>query len=559
MDNKPECTLQSFITLMGQDLCDAAKECGSESFNFFSIRYCTLPQSTTGTVLFYSLMLLLLVMAFSLLGQIASSYLTPVLTKISLALNMSETLSGVTLLAFANGAPDIIASYSAAGAEGGIYITIGNLFGACLFCSTLVLGRCISVSPGPVKMERWQWLRDLVFYVLAALLLLCYGIIEKVNRWMVGMFFVIYFVYIAIVLYQDRQTQAQAKVAISEEGDIFKIRREADKKRVEDKIHKILAGDTDIQQSFVETLGDDGQIESKQRKLTITAAEVKQIYAKEFQQKAQDQPADTSQSEKILSVLSIPLKLLPTLTIPNLDEEESPRTDLIALTPLSACMLVCLLSKEFDLEAKVFGINVFIVGGSVGLIASALTFFLKREGNKAYEWVLVPFALVASIMWLKFSAGTVVDMIEYASVLFGLNKVLLGATVLGIGNSLADFFANSSLSASGYSVMACTGSIAGQLFNMLMSIPINLYKSFGENSEYELKLLNIEELKSTKIFALMIIWMVIMQLVFIMFSSIRSKFVLSTGLVKVNVMVYIGCYAIFLIMALALGKDTEKN
>ena len=222
-------------------------------------------------------------------------------------------------------------------------------------------------------------------------------------------------------------------------------------------------------------------------------------------------------------------------------------------------MLVCLLSKEFDLEAKVFGINVFIVGGSVGLIASALTFFLKREGNKAYEWVLVPFALVASIMWLKFSAGTVVDMIEYASVLFGLNKVLLGATVLGIGNSLADFFANSSLSASGYSVMACTGSIAGQLFNMLMSIPINLYKSFGENSEYELKLLNIEELKSTKIFALMIIWMVIMQLVFIMFSSIRSKFVLSTGLVKVNVMVYIGCYAIFLIMALALGKDTEKN
>ena len=330
MDNKPECTLQSFITLMGQDLCDAAKECGSESFNFFSIRYCTLPQSTTGTVLFYSLMLLLLVMAFSLLGQIASSYLTPVLTKISLALNMSETLSGVTLLAFANGAPDIIASYSAAGAEGGIYITIGNLFGACLFCSTLVLGRCISVSPGPVKMERWQWLRDLVFYVLAALLLLCYGIIEKVNRWMVGMFFVIYFVYIAIVLYQDRQTQAQAKVAISEEGDIFKIRREADKKRVEDKIHKILAGDTDIQQSFVETLGDDGQIESKQRKLTITAAEVKQIYAKEFQQKAQDQPADTSQSEKILSVLSIPLKLLPTLTIPNLDEEESPRTDFIA-------------------------------------------------------------------------------------------------------------------------------------------------------------------------------------------------------------------------------------
>src|SRR3990167_4748536 len=559
MEAKPECNLHSFITLVGQELCDAAKECDSESFNFFSIRYCTLPQSTIGTVLFYGLMLLLLVMAFFLLGQIASSYLTPVLTKISLALNLSETLSGVTLLAFANGAPDIIASYSAAGAEGGIYITIGNLFGACLFCSTLVLGRCISVSPGPVKMEKYQWLRDLVFYVLAALLLLCYGIMEKINRWMVGVFFVIYFIYIAIVLYQDRLAQSEAKAAINEEGDDYKIRREADKKRVEDKIHKVIAGETDIQQSFVHTLGSDGQMEAKQRKLTLTAAEVKQIYAKEVQQVAEEQPADVSQSDKILGMLTLPLKLLPTMTIPNLDEEEGPRTDLIALTPLSASILVCLLSKEFNLEAKVFGINVFIVGGSVGLIASGLTYYLKREGNKAYEWVLVPFALVASIMWLKFSAGTVVDMIEYASVLFGLNKVLLGATVLGIGNSLADFFANSSLSASGYSVMACTGSIAGQLFNLLMSIPINLYKNFGENSEYELKLLNIEELKSTKIFALMIIWMVIMQLVFIMFSSIRSKFILETGLVKVNVIVYIGCYAVFLIMALALGKDTEEN
>lgn len=559
MEAKPECNLHSFITLVGQELCDAAKECDSESFNFFSIRYCTLPQSTIGTVLFYGLMLLLLVMAFFLLGQIASSYLTPVLTKISLALNLSETLSGVTLLAFANGAPDIIASYSAAGAEGGIYITIGNLFGACLFCSTLVLGRCISVSPGPVKMEKYQWLRDLVFYVLAALLLLCYGIMEKINRWMVGVFFVIYFIYIAIVLYQDRLAQSEAKAAINEEGDDYKIRREADKKRVEDKIHKVIAGETDIQQSFVHTLGSDGQMEAKQRKLTLTAAEVKQIYAKEVQQVAEEQPADVSQSDKILGMLTLPLKLLPTMTIPNLDEEEGPRTDLIALTPLSASILVCLLSKEFNLEAKVFGINVFIVGGSVGLIASGLTYYLKREGNKAYEWVLVPFALVASIMWLKFSAGTVVDMIEYASVLFGLNKVLLGATVLGIGNSLADFFANSSLSASGYSVMACTGSIAGQLFNLLMSIPINLYKSFGEGSDYELKLLDMEELKSTKIFALMIIWMVIMQLVFIMFSSIRSKFILETGLVKVNVIVYIGCYAVFLIMALALGKDTEEN
>lgn len=511
--------------------------------------------------MFYGLVLLLLVIAFYLLGQIASSYLTPVLTKISVALNLSETLSGVTLLAFANGAPDIIASYSAGGAPGGIYITIGNLFGACLFCSTLVLGRCISVSPGPVQMEKYQWLRDLGFYVLAALLLLAYGIIETIHKWMVAIFFGIYFCYIGIVLYQDRQARAVMNPEIDEQADDYKLRREADKKKVEQKIHKVIAGEEDIQQSLIHTVGQDGIMEAKQRKLTLTAAEVKAIYAKEAQAVADEKPEEeTSQSDKILSILMFPLKLLPTLTIPNLDEEDGPKTDLLALSPLSASLMIALFTKEFELSAKVGGINVYLLAGGIGLLASGVTLYLKRQGSKTYEWVLVPFALVASIMWLKFSAGTVVDMIEYSSKLFGLNKVLLGATVLGIGNSLADFFANSSLSASGYSVMACTGSIAGQLFNLLMSVPINLYKSYvdGESTQ-ELPLLDLGEGRSTKIFALMIIWMVVIQLISLMFSSIRSKFVLENGLVKINLFVYIACYIIFIIMAIVLGKDQEDE
>ena len=60
--------------------------------------------------------------------------------------------------------------------------------------------------------------------------------------------------------------------------------------------------------------------------------------------------------------------------------------------------------------------------------------------------------------------------------MFGVNQVLLGATVLGVGNTLADFFANSSLAALGFGVMACTGSIAGQLFNFLIGFGANTLK-----------------------------------------------------------------------------------
>lgn len=57
-----------------------------------------------------------------------------------------------------------------------------------------------------------------------------------------------------------------------------------------------------------------------------------------------------------------------------------------------------------------------------------------------------------------------------------INQVLLGATVLAVGNTLADFFANSSLAALGYGVMACTGSLAGQLFNFLIGFGCNTLK-----------------------------------------------------------------------------------
>jgi sodium/potassium/calcium exchanger 6 len=85
----------------------------------------------------------MIILAFYLLGNIADCHLTPILTKVSTSLALSETVAGVTLLAFANGAPDIIASVAAAEEDDGIFIGVGGLFGACTFAATVVLGYCI--------------------------------------------------------------------------------------------------------------------------------------------------------------------------------------------------------------------------------------------------------------------------------------------------------------------------------------------------------------------------------------------------------------------------------
>ena len=136
-----------------------------------------------------------------MLSSLAETYLTPVLTKISEALNLSETIAGVTLLAFANGAPDIIASATAGGSTGGVFIAVGALFGACSFGATVVLGNCVFRSKTEVNMPANGMIRDFGFYLIAGVLIIVYGIIGKITRVMAYIFFSVYLFYFAIVLY----------------------------------------------------------------------------------------------------------------------------------------------------------------------------------------------------------------------------------------------------------------------------------------------------------------------------------------------------------------------
>ena len=107
--------------------------------------------------------------------------------------------------------------------------------------------------------------------------------------------------------------------------------------------------------------------------------------------------------------------------------------------------------------------------------------------------------------------------------MLNINQVLLGATVLAVGNTLADFFANSSLAAMGYGVMACTGSLAGQLFNFLIGFGCNTLKITVKKTNVDFKLFNFSSDRSAKIFTLMIIGFVTLYLLFLLSYSYLSE------------------------------------
>lgn len=68
-------------------------------------------------------------------------------------------LAGVTLLAFSNGASDIITSFTAGGDDvEGISLAIGGIFGASLFSTMIVLSRVIFVSDNEIQVCFYRFL-----------------------------------------------------------------------------------------------------------------------------------------------------------------------------------------------------------------------------------------------------------------------------------------------------------------------------------------------------------------------------------------------------------------
>lgn len=113
---------------------------------------------------------------------------------------MPETIAGVTLIAFANGAPDIFTAISATSdSEEGVFVSIGSLFGSTLFGTTIILARCIFLSKKTVKLQKFSWIRDMVFFIVGIMIVLAYGVVGEVNLLMAIGFFGLYFIYLVVV------------------------------------------------------------------------------------------------------------------------------------------------------------------------------------------------------------------------------------------------------------------------------------------------------------------------------------------------------------------------
>ncbi|EMC91441.1 hypothetical protein BAUCODRAFT_39617 [Baudoinia panamericana UAMH 10762] len=134
---------------------------------------------------------------FSTIGIAASDFFCINLSTIASLLGMSESMAGVTLLAFGNGSPDVFSTFAAMSTNSGS-LAVGELFGAAGFITAVVAGSMALIRPFHVA--RKSFVRDVGFFLVAAAFSLVFLWDGKLRFWECIAMVVYYIFYVVVVV-----------------------------------------------------------------------------------------------------------------------------------------------------------------------------------------------------------------------------------------------------------------------------------------------------------------------------------------------------------------------
>ncbi|KAJ9645172.1 hypothetical protein H2199_003177 [Coniosporium tulheliwenetii] len=198
-----------------QDKCAFVRaNCPDEEagiFSYLTLYYCRTPKAQPVA---FAIMVLWLGLLFSTIGIAASDFFCVNLGTISNLLGMSESMAGVTFLAFGNGSPDVFSTFAAMSTNSGS-LAVGELFGAAGFITAVVAGSMALVRPFQVAKK--SFVRDVGFFIVAASFSIVFLHDGKLFLWeclaMVA-FYIFYVVFVVIWhWWLGRQRRRRQKIA----------------------------------------------------------------------------------------------------------------------------------------------------------------------------------------------------------------------------------------------------------------------------------------------------------------------------------------------------------
>ena len=245
--------INSFLSI--KDKCIfVSKNCSYEYINFYSLYFCYMK----GSIIFSSIIfILILVILFFIISTTTDIFLSTAITKIVETFKINQNIAAVTLLAFGNGAPDVISSLIASSDEEGISFSINSLIGSGMFITSFVLGSVVFKGK-EILVKPNMFNRDIILYSVSLFYIVIIGFKNKITIIDSLIFIFVYVLNIIFALYQglENNKNIKKKNIMTEENKLI--------------IDEILsAGDYTSEKDINQTFKLGKEIELIQRKNTI--------------------------------------------------------------------------------------------------------------------------------------------------------------------------------------------------------------------------------------------------------------------------------------------------
>ena len=218
-------TINSLLTI--KDKCIfVSNNCSYEYINFYSFHYCIMRGFFPLSAI---IIILILFILFFILSSTSDMYLSSSITKIIETFNINQNIAAVTLLAFGNGAPDVISTLVASAEPEGISFSINSVLGSGMFITSFVLGLVV-FRGNDILVNSNMFNRNLILYLLALGHIILIGIKKNIHL-IDSMGFI--FIYLLNIFFSFCKKKENKENNNDNNNEIF-----SDEKIKEDKINK---------------------------------------------------------------------------------------------------------------------------------------------------------------------------------------------------------------------------------------------------------------------------------------------------------------------------------
>lgn len=471
--------------------------------NYLSFLYCNSDASLfTGGIFLLSIWILFL---FSGLATAANNLFCPALQVMAEKMKMSDNVAGVTLLALGNGAPDIFSSLAGI-RQGRAELAFGELFGAGIFCTTIIAGSISFIKPFPV-MQR-PFLRDCVFYLAAVYFVFWVFYHRYVHLGHAIGFIALYIFYVLVVivgrLLNSRNRNicgVENQTAISENGSIettdenetgvINASNEDSNDNCEpSNPDSLLVNDTEELIPHSPSCPEIPGTESDEVPSNIdsgfhgpqTVSLWSNLKEELLDLKTNLQPFSTEEwigmrwFTRVLSVLEAPFYIILRMSIPLVSKDHPRQGWCRSLTCLQLAVtptwIVWAIGYGNVVIAKFLPLPlmIFIIGVSLGLL---LAIFSNRKKPPKGHWIFSFLAFAVSVIWIDLIANEIMAVLFTFGVVFQLSDAILGLTILAWGNSVGDFAADISMARQNAPRMGFSACFGAPLLNTLLGLGIS--------------------------------------------------------------------------------------